>query len=139
MEQIRELVRFLPSLEDPDFKAGEFHGAEETGEGVFNMPYVAYSKLADEFVQAAYDHGWVLRGFDWPKWAQSREAETLRDDEATLASATSEQLARLLTVVIRQDRFVEGALLDAFESGLILRIVRRAAAILDGGKEVPRT
>ena len=37
---------------------------------------------------------------------------------------------RLLTVCIRQDRFVDGALLDAFESGLIRRVVQRAADLV---------
>jgi hypothetical protein len=40
----------------------------------------------------------------------------------------------LLTAIIRQDRFCEGALLSAFDSGLILGIVRRAAAILKDEK-----
>lgn len=64
-------------------------------------------------------------------WRNHGRRISLRDDQAPLARATPEQLARFLTVVIRQDRFVEGALLTAFESGLILRIVRRAAAILE--------
>ncbi|CAG4903511.1 unnamed protein product, partial [Acidocella sp. C78] len=67
--------------------------------------------------------------FDWPSWSGSEEAESLRDDESVLAKATPEQIARLLTVVIRQDRFCDGALLDAFNSGLILRIVGRIDAL----------
>ena len=35
-----------------------------------------------------------------------------------------------LTVLIRQDRFVEGALASAFKSGLLTGIVRRAAAMV---------
>jgi Family of unknown function (DUF6508) len=110
---------------------------QEKEPGVFSMPYVIYGNTVNEFVAAAYEHGWVLRGFDWPGWAQSTEATNLRDDEAVLAQATPEQLMRLLTVVIRQDRFAEGALLDAFESGLILRIVRRATAILEEENSQP--
>ncbi len=107
--------------------------------GGFTFPYVNYSELADEFIKSTYDHGWVLRDFDWGEWMHTNEAKSLRDDEAALARATPEQLARLLTVVIRQGRFVEGARLSAFESGLILRIVRRAAAILqtDDGSAPP--
>jgi hypothetical protein len=47
-----------------------------------------------------------------------------------LAKATPEQLAKLLTVCIRQDRFAEGTLLVAFEAGLLTRILQRAKAIL---------
>lgn len=132
--QLRELVRFLPALERSDFKAGDIVASRETEPGVWSMPYASYGETADEFVRAAYEHGWVLRDFGWPEWKDSMEAKSLYDDDASLAVATPEQLARLLTVVIRQDRFVEGALLDAFESGLILRIVRRAAKLLEAGE-----
>lgn len=35
-----------------------------------------------------------------------------------------------LTAIVRGDRFNEGLLLDAFQSGLLARIARRAAALL---------
>src|SRR5262249_48969001 len=82
------------------------------------------------FEQMAYVLGWVMRDFDWPTWKQTPEAQTLRDDVKALEQATPEQLARLLTVCIRQDRLCEGALEAAFESGLLTRILERAAVIL---------
>ena len=51
----------------------------------------------------------------------------LRDDPAALQSATPEQLGRLLTVLIRQDRFIDGSLAGAFESAFLLEILRRVA------------
>jgi hypothetical protein len=54
----------------------------------------------------------------------------LRDDPAVLASATEHELAQLLTVVIRQDRFCEGSLASALENGLILGILQRADQLL---------
>jgi hypothetical protein len=139
MQHLRELVRFLPQLESPAFEAGEFIVPPQNEMGVLAMPYVKYSEAAEKFVRAGYEHGWVLRGFNWPEWAESAEAKALRDDETALARATPEQITRLLTVLIRQDRFVEGALLQAFSSGLILRIVRRAAAILSCEEEQSST
>lgn len=134
-QDLRELARFLPVFESPDFKAGEMVGAKEAEPGIATMPYVRYGDIAMEFVRAANRHGWVVPGFDWGEWKQSAEAKALRDDDARLAHATPEQLARLLTVVIRQERFAEGVLLDAFESGMILRIVRRAAQLLQSPED----
>ena len=130
MEKLRALVRFLPDLESPDFKAGSWVDFEETSEGAFIMPYTAHSDVVTAFVDMLYETGWVLPNFDWPQWAQTEEASGLRDDECALSLATSDQLAKLLTVCVRQDRFMEGALLDAFESGLTLRIILRAAELL---------
>jgi hypothetical protein len=129
-EALEELARFLPALEKSDFKADEIRGGDQIEPGVFTMPYVHYSDTVSTFVDAASRYNWVSSNFDWPAWAQSTEAAQLRDTEAVLANATPQQIERLLTLCIRQDRFVEGALLNAFESGLILRIVRRAAVIV---------
>ena len=84
-------------------------------------------------MQAAYDGEWVLRDFSWPEWKDTEEAIALYRDPDVLAQATRRQLAQLLTVFIRQDRFVEGGLLGDFRSGHILAIVRRAAKLLEAG------
>jgi hypothetical protein len=60
---------------------------------------------------------------------ETREAKRLRDEPAALAAATADQLASLLTVLIRHDRFVEGELAGAYRSGLLTGILRRAAAL----------
>ena len=72
-------------------------------------------------------------GFAWPDWAGTPEAIALRTGTATaLARATPDQLAKLLTMLIREDRFNEGALAESFETGLVAAIVRRAGATLAG-------
>jgi Family of unknown function (DUF6508) len=81
------------------------------------------------FVQAAYDYDWV-RPFDWAEWAQTPEALGLRDDESVLAQATERQLVCLLTTCIRQERFCEGILETYYRSGLLTRILERAAVML---------
>ena len=55
----------------------------------------------------------------------------MRSDPEAVAAATPEQLAWLLTAIVRSDRFVEGSIEGAFESGLLARIARRAAALLE--------
>ena len=127
--QLRQLAQFLPELESREFKAGEMRGGESDGAGVFTMPYAGYSDTVNALVQHAYYHGWILRDFNWSEWAQTQEARDLFNNAEALAKATPDQLAQLLTLFIRQDRFAEGTLLDAFNSGLILRIVQRAAAL----------
>jgi hypothetical protein len=126
---LQALGDFAPVFRTPGFKGGAVQGGDESEPGVISMPFVAYDSTVEAFVNVAYAHEWVLKGFDWSTWAGSSEALSLRDDEGAIENATAEQLARLLTVCIRQDRFVEGALLEAFESGLILRIVNRALAL----------
>ena len=121
-ERLDALVVFLPKFESPDFDFGRM----ETPPG--KMPYYTLSPLASCFVKTCYEMGWV-KPFEWADWKDSPEATLLRDDRSALKNATLEHLVRLLTVVIRQERFVEGALGNAFESGLLRGILRRAAVL----------
>ena len=130
VEKLRGIVAFLPSFQSPEFKFGYWTEPQSDQPGVMILPYFSLGEVAWSFEQKAYELGWVIRDFDWPTWKQTSEAETLRDDAQALAQATAEQLARLLTVCIRQDRFCEGALESAFESGLLTRILERVAVIL---------
>jgi hypothetical protein len=138
LPQLRALARYLPALERPDFHAGAFAPVQKTESGALIMPYVVYSDVVDDLVKTAYEHGCVLTGFRWAEWAHAAEAQALCHDPSKLARATPEQLLRLLTAIIRQDRFCEGVLLHAFEMGLMLGIVRRAAAILEDGARLSR-
>ena len=122
-ERLNALAGFVQALEAPDFEFGSMESPPGT------MPYYILSEVASDFLQVCYDMDWVQPNFDWVEWKDSDEATRLRDDPSTLEYATTEQLERLLTVLIRQDRFVEGALGSAFDSGLLLRIVRRAGVL----------
>ena len=60
-------------------------------------------------MKAAYDLGWVKQ-FDWSAWMGTPEAKRLTECRDLVASATHDQLANLLTVYIRDERFNEGTL-----------------------------
>lgn len=130
-DRLEGIVSSLPELDYPRGDFGTWEGGEQTASGAITLPYVNYSDTVMRFTQAAYDYGWVRSDVNWPEWKDTPEATQLRDEPDAIEQATEEQLAKLLTVVIRQDRFVDGVLLWAFESGLISRIVRRASALLE--------
>ena len=73
----------------------------------------------------AYDYGWVQSTF-WTEWMQTEDAQRLSQDPARMAVATIEDIAKVLTVSLRRDRFVEGSFAADFERGLIVRIAKRA-------------
>jgi hypothetical protein len=129
-ERLKALARFLPALEEPGFQFGTWQGGKQKEPGVFSMPYFALSETGSAFVRMAYEQGWVQTDFSWPAWKETEEAISLRDDPEALAAASPEQLAKLLTVLVRQDRFVEGGLNSAFESGLLTAIARRAGELV---------
>jgi hypothetical protein len=100
-----------------------------TAEDPYTLPWFSLSELGTEFVTMAYQAGWILEDFDWASWAHGLKGQLIANDRAALASADPEQLAKLLTAVVRQDRFVEGALSDAYDTGLLLALAKRAQAL----------
>jgi hypothetical protein len=73
----------------------------------------------------AYNYGWV-QSTSWTEWMQTKNALRLSRDPDRMAVATIDDLANVLTVSLRRDRFMEGSLAGDFKSGLIVRIVARA-------------
>jgi hypothetical protein len=127
-ERLAALASFLPLFSDPDFKFGEWQGGQDQN-GVLTMPWFSMSPEALRFHEVLYDYGYV-REFDWNEWARTEEGIALRDDPQAIENADEDQLARLLTALARADRFSDGVLHDAYDSGLLARIVARAAVLI---------
>ncbi len=127
-DRLRALADLVPILESPDADFGHWEAPPAEG-GVLQMPYYSFGPTADAFRAAVGRGNWIVKGFDWGAWLQTSEGQSLSDGQAALADASPDQLAQLITAIIRSDRFVEGSLAGAFESGLLSRIARRAAAL----------
>lgn len=118
----------------PAFTFGEWQGGHTDAKGVMHLPWFELSEGARAFVTAAAANGFVTPGFDWGAWSQTPSAVRLMREPEAIQYATADDLARMLTTVVRGDRFTDGTLEWAFESGLIGRIVRRAADLSDASE-----
>ncbi len=131
-DRLRAIGAFVEELEAPGFDAGHWHPSEifrrEGDTEVWSMPWYELSDRATAFVRSLAG---IMVTFDWPTWARTDEAQILLRDRDALAEATPDQLAKFVTVVVREDRFSEGALGDSFESGLMAAIARRAAVLAE--------
>lgn len=50
----------------------------------------------------------MLPGFSWPNWARSQEARRLRHESGAVKTASIRQLGKLVTTIVRADRFSDG-------------------------------
>lgn len=90
-----------------------------------HVGYVNYGSLVQEFLDFMYAKNLVIQ-FDWPGW---RGKEAIQEGNAReIQSATPSDALKYLTVMIRADRFSEGALLNAFDTGLVSGALRRVLA-----------
>lgn len=87
-------------------------------------------QLVSEFVQFWYAKKLIVV-FEWGAWQEGRD--WYRSADAGKYAALDVPTAlKLLTAVIRNDRFNEGALVSAFESGDFPKILNRMVAIREG-------
>ena len=127
--RLQPLADLVPILEGPDADFGHWDDMP-TVAGTEHLPWFVFGPTADAFRAAVAHGGWMIVGLDWMSWLKTGEGQALRDDPDAVGHATADQLAMLLTTIIRSDRFVEGSMAGAFESGLLSRIARRAATLL---------
>jgi hypothetical protein len=120
--RLRAITIFLAIFETPGFHFGGWN--EKT-------VFYHFSNEASAFVDVAYEAGLVLKDFNWVKWSQTAEAARLREDRFAIEGASAAPLAKLITALLRGDRFSEGSLGASYENGLLTRIIRRAVALAE--------
>lgn len=108
-----ELERLLPELER---RAGS--GLEFNPWGDPPTP----DPLAGALYRVAHEGGCIYKNFSWADWHKAG-GRLLKGD--ALERADLDTCCKLLTVIVRQERFSEGSLTGHIESGFAARLVRR--------------
>jgi hypothetical protein len=134
---LRCLADWLPVLEAPGFSPGTWRGGDRDARGVMQMPWFEYDERIGRWPGACVGDGVIVMGFDWMRWLQTPQGVAYSSGPAPLqaiAGASSADLARLVTAIVRGDRFTEGNIAGAIESGIVAAICRRAAVLLEAGE-----
>jgi hypothetical protein len=132
LHRLRQLAEHASALSGPDFRFGLWHQSQQLDDGSFTVPWYELGPEADRFVRDASALGFV-RPLEWVAWSATPEAASLLEPGG-VRNASADQIANLLTTLVRRDRFVEGGLAAAFESGLILAILERAKELSAGDR-----
>lgn len=70
--------------------------------------------------------------FDWPAWMATPEAKRLTSVPEAVATASADELGKLLAALVRSDRLNEGSLAAANDGGMLIAIARRAKLLAAG-------
>ncbi len=116
----RPLLDLIPEIEKTS-KFGEMKGGEKNEKGVITMPYWVESLIVSRFHKIVYDLPIVI-SFDWGSWNEGRKI--VNDKNFNFDSIDIPTMCKIITAIVRNNRFCDGALVSAFESGLILKILK---------------
>ncbi|MFO7675195.1 MAG: DUF6508 domain-containing protein [bacterium] len=120
-DDIEAVAWFLPFFE----RAGAEFGAWR--DDLDGSPIVQYGPDAVDFVRLLEERGWVEAG-----WRPGVTAAALRywREPALVASADGPTLRALLSDIVRTERVCTGHLLEAFERGYLVAILRRLKELI---------
>ena len=122
-EDWRPLLDLIPGVEATD-KFGEVSGLGTNSQAIFDMPSWTPAPIVTEFRDIVCNLE-ITIPFDWGEWDEGRQMAG--NPEFDYDSVGIPAKCMLITAIIRNDRFCDGALISAFESGLILRILKSIA------------
>jgi len=112
----------------------EWRGGERDANGVVHMPFPVYHPAVDRLVESLRQANAIAAGFDWMHWDGARRYSV----EADVLTAPLEDVVRLVTAIVRGERFCDGTIAAAIEDGRLLAAAQR---VLDGsstGDDVTR-
>lgn len=120
-ENVEALRTINARIQDYVGEWGIRHANERTESGALVMLWVNQYPLIQDFVSFMYENDLVVK-FRWTEWQEGREWYAL-DDDSKYGNLDIETALKLLTAIIRNDRFNDGALVRAFESGDFPKII----------------
>ncbi|MBE0654597.1 MAG: hypothetical protein IH594_12405 [Bacteroidales bacterium] len=116
----KPLLDLIPKLEELKQTAVVKVKANKE-EGVFEMPRYDYNSVISEFLDIVYKIP-IIIDFEWGSWKKGREM--IRNPDFDPESVDIHTKCKLITALVRSDRFIEGTLAEAFETGLMLKLLR---------------
>ncbi len=119
-EDWETLLALIPEIERTS-SFGQWLGFNVDKDGVIQLPYCVPASIIDQFLENVYAMP-IIIDFSWGKWNEGRNI--LSDDNFDFDTIDLVTKCKLITAIVRNDRFCEGALVSAFESGLILKILK---------------
>lgn len=126
-ENIEALRAINARIQDYVGEWGIHHDTERTESGVLVFPWIEQYPLIQDFVSFMYENDLVVK-FSWTEWQAGRDWYAL-DDDGKYDKLDIETALKLLTAIIRNDRFNDGALVRAFEDGSFPMIIQKLITI----------
>lgn len=121
-EAWKPLLDLIPEIERIKKYQMEIQPGRASEDGItYHLPVYQTAEVVWRFEKLAYETG-IIINFDWPGWNEGRRIVT--DPEFDFDSIDITTKCKVITAIVRNNRFCEGTLAGAFQSGLILKVLK---------------
>jgi hypothetical protein len=83
-------------------------------------PYVEH-EILEEFREAVYSIP-IAIDFNWGAWDEGRKI--VSDDNFDYDTIDIPEKCKVITAIVRNDRFCSGRLVEAFETGMMMKVIK---------------
>lgn len=101
----------------------EMGGGKELSDGVIEMPFTIEKPIVSEVRKFLSDKRLIVM-FDWSHWDEGKAMFKVTKEDR-FKNISLEDTVKLLTAIIRNDRFCDGTWADLFESGDAAKLLYR--------------
>lgn len=121
---IKALVEYLPKLYGEDAPQPIARWITETADGELTLPWPEYDETVERFIDLIETQGcWMVGSYN------PEEVKELLMDVEAMRVATLPEIRRMLTLVVRGERFCGGWWFSMIEEGHVRRLLERLAEI----------
>lgn len=115
-----KLISLLQEIEDTR-NFGELKGGEQLENDSITFPYWSSSEAVDKVFKLIHTLN-LVPAFNWTSWAEGQSI--LNNQDFNYSNLDTITLCKLLTTIVRSDRFNDGFFVFNFENGVIPKIIK---------------
>ena len=120
-EEWKPLIDLIPKIENLEKFGDNSKAMKLLEEDISLSPQYIEHRVVEEFREIVYSMP-IMIDFNWASWDDGRKI--VGDENFDYCSIDIPTKCKIISAIIRNDRFCDGALVSAFESGLILKILK---------------
>jgi hypothetical protein len=115
------LLDLIPKIEIINKFSDESGAINSSERDIIKIDPYSEHEIIQQFLDVVYSIP-IIIDFDWSSWDEGREIAG--DDNFDYDSIDIPAKCKIITAIVRNDRFYEGALLIAFKSGIMLKVLK---------------
>lgn len=117
----QSLLELIPKIEKIDKFGDDSEAMKLLKKGIIDMNPYEEHPIVQQFRDVVYSIP-IMIDFDWAAWDEGREI--VSDEDFDYDSIDIPTKCKIITAIVRNDRFCSGRLIEAFESGMMLKVLK---------------